>query len=296
MRMRPLGRMPRSRICRPMTQAFFTAARKRLRSSASPMADPPPARSPDRRHQGTDHKAVARDVIDQTLDVIWRAVDRKMRIGEPKIDALELLAIELGVGRELEQRSSEMIGSVSPRALADDAGPHGVVKFGVVVAQGMRRSPSSIPSRFYSAGSRRPRTAAFAASRSGAGQHPRHRPVLRRNPGTLAEFAFIGRNQQRAAPPRLRRDKDVVRADRSSLPLELGANVASLREHLRVETGGYETARPEVRSISAFVLAVEALFAAPYQSSKTQRPASRHWPHPASSAAKPLPQRSTSAP
>ena len=32
------------------------------------------------------------------------AVDRDMRIGEPEVDAVELLALVLGVRRELEQR------------------------------------------------------------------------------------------------------------------------------------------------------------------------------------------------
>ncbi len=41
--MPPVGRMPISRICWPMAQAFCTWVRKRLRSASSPMAEPPPA-------------------------------------------------------------------------------------------------------------------------------------------------------------------------------------------------------------------------------------------------------------
>ncbi len=42
-RMPPVGRMPSSRICRPISEAFRTCSRKRLRSSAEPIAEPPPA-------------------------------------------------------------------------------------------------------------------------------------------------------------------------------------------------------------------------------------------------------------
>ena len=80
-------------------------------------------------------------MIDQTLDVVWRAVDRKMRIGEPEIDALELLAVSSGVGRELEEPVERNDRLAVRRALADDAGPHGVVKFGVVVVGPCGRSP-----------------------------------------------------------------------------------------------------------------------------------------------------------
>ena len=41
--MPPVGRMPISRICSPMADAFRTCVTKRLRSSASPIAEPPPA-------------------------------------------------------------------------------------------------------------------------------------------------------------------------------------------------------------------------------------------------------------
>ena len=43
MRMPPVGRMPSSRICRPISQALRTWSRNALRSSAEPMAEPPPA-------------------------------------------------------------------------------------------------------------------------------------------------------------------------------------------------------------------------------------------------------------
>ena len=43
MRMPPDGRMPSSRICRPISQALRTWLRNRWRSSGDPIAEPPPA-------------------------------------------------------------------------------------------------------------------------------------------------------------------------------------------------------------------------------------------------------------
>ena len=43
MRMPPVGRMPSSRIWRPISQALRTWVRNCLRSSWEPMAEPPPA-------------------------------------------------------------------------------------------------------------------------------------------------------------------------------------------------------------------------------------------------------------
>ena len=60
-------------------------------------------------------------------------------VEEEEIDAIEFDAVHFGVGGEVEHLV-EINGGFSARAaFADEAGPHGIVKFGIV-AVGMLRA------------------------------------------------------------------------------------------------------------------------------------------------------------
>ncbi len=89
--------------------------------------------APDRRHERADLQAIAGDVIGDALHVVLRAVDRDMRIGEPEIDAVELHAVDLGVGGQLQQRIERDDRLRPRRALADHARPRRVVQLRIVV-------------------------------------------------------------------------------------------------------------------------------------------------------------------
>ena len=89
--------------------------------------------APDRRDEGADLEAVAGDVVGHPLDRVEVAVDVEVRGDDEEVDAVELLAVGLGVGGELEQGVERDDRLAVRRALADDAGPHGVVQLRVVV-------------------------------------------------------------------------------------------------------------------------------------------------------------------
>jgi hypothetical protein len=56
-----------------------------------------------------------------------------VRIVEEQIDAVELHAADLGLGGEVEHGVEVDEGFRAGAALADEAGPHGVVQFGEVI-------------------------------------------------------------------------------------------------------------------------------------------------------------------
>ena len=58
---------------------------------------------PDRGDEGADREAVAGDVVGHALDRVEVAVDVEVRGDDEEVDAVELLAVGLGVGGELEQ-------------------------------------------------------------------------------------------------------------------------------------------------------------------------------------------------
>ena len=63
------------------------------------------------------------------LDVVVRGIGIGVRVEEEEIHAVELAAVHLGGGGEFEhvfERDRRMVGA---GFLADETGPHGVVKF-----------------------------------------------------------------------------------------------------------------------------------------------------------------------
>ena len=71
----------------------------------------------------------------------------KVRGGDEEVDAVELLAIGAGVGGQAQQRVQRDDRLGIRRALADDAGPGGVVQLGIGV--GMRAMVPSKTVRVY---------------------------------------------------------------------------------------------------------------------------------------------------
>ncbi len=88
---------------------------------------------PDRGDEGADLEAIPVDVVGHPPHGVEVAVDVEVRRGDEEVDAVELLAVDLGLGGELEQGVERDDRLAVGGALADDAGPHGVVKLGVGV-------------------------------------------------------------------------------------------------------------------------------------------------------------------
>ena len=140
MRMPPVGRMPISRICLPMAQALRTCVEEALAVVRVAHRRAAAGAAPDRRDERADLQAVAGDVVGHPLDRVLVAVDVEMRRGDEEVDAVEFLAVDLGVGGQLEQRVERDDRLAVAAALADDARPHGVVELWIVV----RLSPRSL--------------------------------------------------------------------------------------------------------------------------------------------------------
>src|SRR5688572_8969911 len=56
-----------------------------------------------------------------------------MRRNDEKVDAIEFLAVDLGLRGQLEQRVERDDRLTVAGALADDAGPHGIVQFRIIL-------------------------------------------------------------------------------------------------------------------------------------------------------------------
>ena len=84
---------------------------------------------PDRRHHRADHEPLGRDLVGHGLEVVVADVDVDVRVVEEDVDAVELDAVDLGRGGQVEHRVQvdRRLGAGAP--LADQAGPHRVVQF-----------------------------------------------------------------------------------------------------------------------------------------------------------------------
>ena len=98
----------------------------------SPIAEPPPVGGQTGATTEPITRSCARDLVGQRLEVVVGGVDVDVRSEEEQIDAVELDAVDLGRGRQVEHRVEidRRLGARAP--LADEAGPGGVVEFGEV--------------------------------------------------------------------------------------------------------------------------------------------------------------------
>ena len=136
MRTTPYFRTPRSRSFFAIAQAFCTCVRNCCRSSSLPIAEPPPVGGHTGATTEPDHEALGPDLVGQRLQVVVGRVDARVRIEEKQIDAVEPHAIHFGGGGQVEHRV-EIDGRLGARpALADQAGPHGVVQLRKLVCVG----------------------------------------------------------------------------------------------------------------------------------------------------------------
>ena len=77
-------------------------------------------------------QALGLDLVGERLDVVGAGVDGDVRVEQEEVDAVELDAVDLGAGGQVEHRVEVDAGFGAGAAFADEAGPHGVVKFRVV--------------------------------------------------------------------------------------------------------------------------------------------------------------------
>jgi hypothetical protein len=90
---------------------------------------------PHRRDHRAHDEAALLDLVRERLELVVGAVDVGVRIVEEEIDTVELDAVDLGLGRHVEHRVEVDERLAAGAALADEAGPHGIMKLGVVVCR-----------------------------------------------------------------------------------------------------------------------------------------------------------------
>ena len=111
-----------------MRQAFFTA-----RTNFSPVLVAAHRRAPTVPGQTGATSEPTASPVPAILSAICRelvvaGVGIGVRMEQEQIDAFELLAVDLGVGGQLEHAVEADRRMVGLRLLADEAGPHGVVQ------------------------------------------------------------------------------------------------------------------------------------------------------------------------
>ena len=104
-------RTPSSRSVRAMRHAFWTCVRNFLRASSLAHGRPAAGRRPDRGDNRADASPRDADLVGQRLQLVVGRVDADVRVEEEQVDAVELDAIDLGRGREVEHRIEAIGGS-----------------------------------------------------------------------------------------------------------------------------------------------------------------------------------------
>ena len=84
---------------------------------------------PHGRDQRADGEVLRGDLVGHLADVGVARVGIEVGVEEEEVDAVELLAVDLGVRGELEHAVERDRGMVGAGLLADESGPHGVVQF-----------------------------------------------------------------------------------------------------------------------------------------------------------------------
>ena len=101
----------------------------------SPIAEPPPVGGQTGATTEPTTKPRAPDLVGQALQIVVGRVDADVRVEQEQVDAVELDAVHLGGGGEVEH-GVEVDGRFRVRPFADEAGPHGVVKFRIGILHG----------------------------------------------------------------------------------------------------------------------------------------------------------------
>ena len=84
---------------------------------------------PHGRDERADGEVLRGDLVGHLADVGVARVGIEVGVEEEEVDAVELLAVDLGVRRELKHAVERDRGMVGAGLLADESGPHGVVQF-----------------------------------------------------------------------------------------------------------------------------------------------------------------------
>ena len=131
MRTTPYGRTPSSRSSLAIRQALRTAVRKFSRCLVAHRR----AVEPDRRRHRADDETLGGDLGGEGFQVVVADVDIGVWVVKEKVDAVELDARRprpRPSGSSMVSRS--MNGSAPSAPLADQAGPHRIVQFRIIVA------------------------------------------------------------------------------------------------------------------------------------------------------------------
>ena len=123
-----------------MRQALRTCPTNRLRSSSLPIAEPPPVGGHTGATTEPTTKPFDRTLSARRLSAVVVHLDVDVRVEQEQVHAVELDAIHLGLGRQVEHRVEVNARFSAGAAFADEAGPHGVVEFGVSCCDYVLRS------------------------------------------------------------------------------------------------------------------------------------------------------------
>ena len=108
------------------------ASRNRWRSFALAHRRAAAGRRPHRRHHRADLQISRAGLVGQRLDLVVAGVDIDVRREQKQVDAVELHAVDLGRGGQIEHRI-QVDRRLAALSFADHARPGGVVELGIVV-------------------------------------------------------------------------------------------------------------------------------------------------------------------
>jgi hypothetical protein len=89
--------------------------------------------TPDGGNDGADHEAFAPDLVGELLQLVVGRIDTDVRVEKEQVNAIEFLAVDFGFGGAVEHRIEVDARLGARAALADEAGPHGVMQFREIV-------------------------------------------------------------------------------------------------------------------------------------------------------------------
>ena len=94
------------------------------------MAAPPPTGGQTGATARSDRQTPSANIVRERLDAIIIRIDGRVGQGKEQIDAIEFLPVNLGSLGQVEH-CIEIDRRLAVIALADEAGPHGVVQLGI---------------------------------------------------------------------------------------------------------------------------------------------------------------------
>ena len=84
---------------------------------------------PNRRNDRADDKAFGADFVREPFQIVIAGINAYMRVEQEQVHAVKLHAVHLRFGGEIEHRVEINGWFRAGAAFADEAGPHGVMKF-----------------------------------------------------------------------------------------------------------------------------------------------------------------------